>query len=140
MWNDYNIFHGPTMGWPVWQAILSLQLDRLKWTKSLNGLYPALLKPLDRCVSGSDHDSINVLDIPPGGSANYAANLCQLVASPNQRQWDLRKTETGITKPSLILGLAPSRCLGIPFCMTTDSVAVVSALAGCKPKPARYPS
>ncbi|KAJ8579853.1 hypothetical protein M405DRAFT_718263, partial [Rhizopogon salebrosus TDB-379] len=60
--------------------------------------YPALLKPLDRCVSGSDHDSINVLDIPPGGSANYAANLRRLVASPNQRQWDLRKTETGITK------------------------------------------
>ncbi|KAJ8579438.1 hypothetical protein M405DRAFT_870272 [Rhizopogon salebrosus TDB-379] len=26
------------MGWPVWQAILSLQLDHLKWTKSLNGL------------------------------------------------------------------------------------------------------
>jgi hypothetical protein len=38
MCNGYIIFRGPTMGWPVWQAILSLRLDRLTWTKSLNGL------------------------------------------------------------------------------------------------------
>jgi hypothetical protein len=42
MCNGYIIFHGPTIGWPVWQAILSLQLDRLTWTKSLNGLSDAL--------------------------------------------------------------------------------------------------
>lgn len=55
-----------------------------------------------------------------GGSDDYAANLRRLVAAPNQRQLDLRKTETGLTKPPLILGLNSSRCLGVPFCMTTD--------------------
>jgi hypothetical protein len=38
MCNAYNILHGPTMGWPVWQARLSPRLARLTWTKSLNGL------------------------------------------------------------------------------------------------------
>ena len=30
------------------------------------------------------------------------------------------KTETGLTKPPLILGLDPSHLLGVPLCMTTD--------------------
>ncbi|KAG0701436.1 hypothetical protein DFH29DRAFT_990075 [Suillus ampliporus] len=63
--------------------------------------YPVLLKPLDRCTHGSDHTSINVTQIP-------LENLCRLVAAPNQRQLDLKKTETGLTKPPLILGLSPS--------------------------------
>jgi hypothetical protein len=25
--NGYNVFHGPTMGWPVWQVILSLEFQ-----------------------------------------------------------------------------------------------------------------
>ncbi|KAJ8589580.1 hypothetical protein M405DRAFT_899515, partial [Rhizopogon salebrosus TDB-379] len=69
--------------------------------------YPALLKPLDRCVVGSDHASIDVTQIPLGGSDDYADNLKHLVTSPNQRQWEIRKTETGLTKPPLILGLSP---------------------------------
>ncbi|KAJ8580166.1 hypothetical protein M405DRAFT_886221 [Rhizopogon salebrosus TDB-379] len=38
MCNVYNILHGPTMGWPIWQARLSPRLTCLTWTKSLNGL------------------------------------------------------------------------------------------------------
>jgi hypothetical protein len=91
--------------------------------------YPVLLKPRDRCAQGSDHDDINVFALPPGGSDGYADNLRRLVASPSQRQWDIRKTETGITKPALILGLSPSRCLGIPFCMTTDAMHLAGNLS-----------
>ncbi|KIM56274.1 hypothetical protein SCLCIDRAFT_133017, partial [Scleroderma citrinum Foug A] len=38
----------------------------------------------------------------------------------NQTQWDKKKTETGLTKPPLILALSPARSLGVPLCMTTD--------------------
>jgi hypothetical protein len=91
--------------------------------------YPALLKPLDQCVIGSDHASIDVTQIPLGGSDDYADNLKHLVTSPNQRQWEIRKTETGLTKPPLILGLSPSRCLGVPFCMTTDIMHLAGNLS-----------
>jgi hypothetical protein len=91
--------------------------------------YPALLKPLGQCAAGSEHADINVLKLPPGGSEDYANNLRRLVASPNQRQWEIRKTETGITKPPLILGLKPSRCLGVPYCMTTDIMHLAGNLS-----------
>ncbi|KAG2749072.1 hypothetical protein P692DRAFT_20780095, partial [Suillus brevipes Sb2] len=91
--------------------------------------YPALLKPLDRCTHGSDHPSIDVTQIPLGGSDDYAENLRRLVTAPNQRQLDMRKTETGLTKPPLILGLSPSRCLGVPFCMTTDIMHLAGNLS-----------
>ncbi|KAG0693976.1 hypothetical protein DFH29DRAFT_782372, partial [Suillus ampliporus] len=45
--------------------------------------YPALLKPRDRCVAGSDHGDIDVSNLPPSGSDGYADNLRRLVASPN---------------------------------------------------------
>ena len=39
---------------------------------------------------------------------------------PNQTQWDKIKTETGPTKPPLIIGLKPAHSLGVLLCMTTD--------------------
>ncbi|KAJ8580047.1 hypothetical protein M405DRAFT_855068 [Rhizopogon salebrosus TDB-379] len=91
--------------------------------------YPALFKPTDRSVIGSDHPDIDVFKLPLGGSDDYETNLQRLVTSPNQRQLDIRKTETGVTKPPLILGLSPSRCLGVPFCMTTDTMHLAANLS-----------
>jgi hypothetical protein len=91
--------------------------------------YPALLKPRDRCVAGSDHGDIDVSNLPPSGSDGYADNLRRLVASPNQRQWEIRRTETGLTKAPLILGLHSSRCLGVPHCMTTDVMHLAGNLS-----------
>ncbi|KIM52263.1 hypothetical protein SCLCIDRAFT_32776 [Scleroderma citrinum Foug A] len=70
--------------------------------------YPALLRPQGNCIAGSDHPDIDVFRLPLGGSGDYAHNLEHLISSPSQRQWDLCKTETGITKPPLILGLKRS--------------------------------
>ena len=82
--------------------------------------YPALLKPHDNCAEGSGHPDIDVFKLPLGGSGDYGDNLMRVVSAPSQRQWEIRRTETGITKPPLILGLEPSRSLGVPLCMTTD--------------------
>ncbi|KIK15155.1 hypothetical protein PISMIDRAFT_16720 [Pisolithus microcarpus 441] len=45
------------------------------------------------------------------------------------QQWDMRKMETGITKPPLILGLNYSRSLGVPLCMTTDLMHLAGNLS-----------
>ncbi|KAG1824881.1 uncharacterized protein BJ212DRAFT_1476169 [Suillus subaureus] len=84
---------------------------------------------MDQCVEGSDHPDIDVCKLPPGGSADYAKNLFQLVVSPNQWQLDLRKIKTGIMKPPLIMGLSPSHCLSIPHCMTTDIMHLAANLS-----------
>lgn len=91
--------------------------------------YPALLKPRDCCATGSDHADINIFRIPLGGSDEYTENLHHLVASPTQRQWEIRKMQTGLTKPPLILGLNPSHCLGVPHCMTTDIMHLTGNLS-----------
>jgi len=70
--------------------------------------YPALLRPQGNCAPCSDHPDINVFQLPLGGSGDYAHNLERLISAPSQRQWDIRKTETGIMKPPLILGLNPA--------------------------------
>ena len=82
--------------------------------------YPALLCPRDRVPEGSNHPDIDVFKLLAGGSSDYSQNLHTIVSVPNQMQWDKMKTETGLTKPPLILGLDPSRSLGVPLCMTTD--------------------
>ncbi|KIJ58220.1 hypothetical protein HYDPIDRAFT_178099 [Hydnomerulius pinastri MD-312] len=96
---------------------------RRKTNKS--NYYPALLRPRDRACMGSNFPDVNVFSLPPGGSQDYADNLRKLVASPSKRQYDNNKTDTGITKPPLILGLKPSRSLGVPFTMTTDIMHIM---------------
>jgi len=89
--------------------------------------YPALLKPLGHCVQGSDHPDIDVFNLPH--TTNYAKNLAELVKALNVRQWEKKRTETGITKPLLILDLNPSRSLGVPYCMTTDIMHLAGNLS-----------
>ncbi|KAF8836720.1 hypothetical protein BDN67DRAFT_877344, partial [Paxillus ammoniavirescens] len=94
-----------------------------------NHYYPTLLKPRDFCSNNSDHNDINVLHLPPGGSAGYKANLRHIVSAPGNHQQELHMTETRITKLPLILGLACSRSLGIPLCMTTDIMHLANNLS-----------
>ena len=87
--------------------------------------YPALLCPCDQAPDGSNHADINVFDIPPGGSSDYSRNLNKIVSVRNQTQWDKMKTETGLTKPPLIIDLKPTRSLSVLLCMTTDIMYLV---------------
>jgi hypothetical protein len=91
--------------------------------------YPALIKPRDHCTQGSNHPDIDVFHLPAGGQWDYTQNLFTIVGSATTRQCDVRKTETGLTKAPLILGLQPSRSLGIPLSMTTDIMHLVMNLS-----------
>ena len=54
------------------------------------------------------------------GDQEYSANLLRLILSPNQWQFELHWSETGIIKALLILGLTLSQSLGVPLCMIPD--------------------
>lgn len=91
--------------------------------------YPVLLHPNNFHVAGCDHPDVDVFNLPLAASHDYAANLLHLVSLPNQRQYDKRKTETGITKPSILLGLNPSHMLQVPVCFSTDIMHLAGLLS-----------
>ena len=82
--------------------------------------YPALLCPHDHIVPGTDLHDFNVFNLPEGSSSDYGDNLKKIISVHNQTQWDKMKTETGLTKPPLILGLDPTRSLGVPLSITPN--------------------
>ncbi|KIK24366.1 hypothetical protein PISMIDRAFT_98520, partial [Pisolithus microcarpus 441] len=71
------------------------------------------------------HPDIDFFQLHLGSSGDHACNLMQLISAPSQQQWDIHKTETGITKPPLILSLDPSHLLGVPLCMTVGVIQLV---------------
>ena len=82
--------------------------------------YPALLKPNNYEVEGSDHGDISFANLPSCSETTYFENLRSLMSSPNETQYKKRRLETGISKPSIFLGLLPNKRLGIPSCFGSD--------------------
>ncbi|KJA14969.1 hypothetical protein HYPSUDRAFT_149723, partial [Hypholoma sublateritium FD-334 SS-4] len=82
--------------------------------------YPALLKPLDYIMPGCDHADISH-DFPFQSSPQlYFFNLRHVLDSSNETQYKKRRLETGISKPSIFLGIQPVHILGIPGCFGSD--------------------
>lgn len=82
--------------------------------------YPALLKPDNYEVEGSNHGDIPFTNLPSCSETIYSENLRNLMSSPNETQYKKRRLETGISKPSIFLGLHPDKRLGIPNCFGLD--------------------
>jgi hypothetical protein len=88
--------------------------------------YPALSKPLDYDVEGCDHGDISYADLPRCSLKTYHDNLRYLMASPNETQYKRRRLETGISKPSIFLGLSEKKTLPIPSCFGSDIMHLLS--------------
>ncbi|KDQ54419.1 hypothetical protein JAAARDRAFT_182367 [Jaapia argillacea MUCL 33604] len=82
--------------------------------------YPALLKPDNYCVPGSDHPDYDIRWLPPVSEELYRSNLVFLQKSPNPTQYAKRRLITGISKPSLLSGI--SRSMGIPRMFSCDQM------------------
>jgi hypothetical protein len=82
--------------------------------------YPVLLKPLNYAVSGCDHDDIDVTKLSLSPCSDYVDNLYQLVSAVTTAQYNQQRLETGIVKPSILLGLLPNHMFGIPECFTPN--------------------
>jgi hypothetical protein len=88
----------------------------------LNGphYYPTLLKPDNYVMRGCDHGDLlhhKSTSISPNW---YLKNLQHLISSLNETQYKKQWLETGITKPTIFLGIANNCILGIPGCFGSD--------------------
>ena len=82
--------------------------------------FPALLKPQNYDVDGCMHEDIDIRNLPKPSRAKYIENLRDLVASPNETQYRIRRLATGISKPSIFSGLNKSHTLGLLYSAGSD--------------------
>lgn len=82
--------------------------------------YPALLKPTNYHVKGCDHDDIDINDLPSPSPTLYKDRLELLMSSTSQNQYYKLRLQTGISRPSIFLGLHPRHRLNVPACFGSD--------------------
>ncbi|KAK7024202.1 hypothetical protein VNI00_016510 [Paramarasmius palmivorus] len=87
--------------------------------------YPVCLKPDNFTVEGSSHKDVNLFELLASLNSNkasrvYHQNLETLVNSPNKTQYEKRRLETGIIKPSIFSGFPSPHILGIPHIFSGD--------------------
>ena len=87
--------------------------------------YPVLLKPESLpdgpdIPSGSNHPNIDIDQLATPSSELYYKNLNHVLALPSVRQYEARRRETGIHKPTIVEGL--SKTFPIPGCFPADTI------------------
>jgi hypothetical protein len=82
--------------------------------------FPVRLKPLGYTVDGCSHADVPVEQVLDDSHQmeKYRNALARLSGSINKAQYDRRRLETGICKPSIFSGIP--RSLGIPRCFSVD--------------------
>lgn len=88
--------------------------------------YPALLKPNEYSVEGCDHPDIDVYTLPSYSVQDYEEKLKHVIASKTETQYKRHCLETGISKPSIFLGLSPKHCFDVPGCFGSDIMHLAS--------------
>ena len=81
--------------------------------------YPALLRPTgfeDHRTSSHDDIDVNTLSSPD--PKEYRTDLFYVIGSQNEREYRMRRFQTGIGKPSIFSGLP--RTLPLPICFPGD--------------------
>ena len=88
--------------------------------------YPALSKPINYNVIGSNHEDIDAKHLPGGSPDIYLESLKKLLGAQNQAQYQLFRRETGISKPSIFNGYPKERILPIPTSFPGDLMHLIS--------------
>ncbi|GJE93591.1 hypothetical protein PsYK624_097510 [Phanerochaete sordida] len=88
--------------------------------------YPALLKPDNYDVEGSNHPDASVHEVASHipDSDHYYANLATLETSQNATQYKNNRKVTGISKPSILSGIP--RKFDLPKCSGADLMHLIS--------------
>jgi hypothetical protein len=81
--------------------------------------YPARLLPNAFNVAGCDHPDVDLNTLlkdftSAEATKHYNANLLFVSQSRNKTQYEKRRLETGICKPTIFSGFHPDRILGVP--------------------------
>lgn len=91
-----------------------------------NHYYPALTKPDDYDVEGSNHGDVNADNLTPGSQDEYLASLGILLGARNQTNYQNLRRDTGISKPSIFSGFPKDRMLGVPACFGGDLMHLIA--------------
>ena len=89
-----------------------------RYKKGKPQYYPASLKPSGDPPGHTSHPDIPIDSLTGGDERRYACNLRHLKNAPNKTQYEARRKETGICKPSIFSGLP--RALPVPRCFSLD--------------------
>ena len=84
--------------------------------------YPALHKPLNYTIAGSDHPDVDPDSITGGSPGEYHRNLLYLLESRHITEYKERHKQTGIAYPSLFGGLPSTSRQLIPAGFPGDSM------------------
>lgn len=76
--------------------------------------YAVCIKPDGYSERGCDHEDYDPSDIPDSSPAQYTIDLLYLRQATSITNYESRRLETGISRPSLFLGLSPNHVLAIP--------------------------
>ncbi len=83
--------------------------------------YAVHLRPSNNNPVDCNHDDYNFRKPPSWPTTDtYRFNLAKVVASSDQGNYEKNRKLTGISRPSILLGLHPNRILPIPTCFTVD--------------------
>ncbi|KAL1739491.1 hypothetical protein HDZ31DRAFT_77554, partial [Schizophyllum fasciatum] len=87
--------------------------------------YPARLRPRNYDVQGCSHPDVDLDDLlrsfgPDEAAERYEANLAFLTASQSRSQYEARRLQTGIVKPSIFSGLPSEHVSRIPSLFAGD--------------------
>ncbi|KAI0280724.1 hypothetical protein BC826DRAFT_889494, partial [Russula brevipes] len=83
--------------------------------------YPAMLRPDgDDIPPGASHPSISIESILPPSTHEYNKKLEHVLASPSARQYEIRRRDTGIRKPSIASALP--KAFPVPKCFPADTM------------------
>jgi hypothetical protein len=82
--------------------------------------YAAHLCPNGYAGSGCDHPDIDIRNLSKPSPRIYEAQLAKVVLVTDQADYEKKRKETGISKPSILSGLVRKFTLPVPICFSVD--------------------
>ena len=78
------------------------------------------LKPNNYTVGDCNHPDIDIHNLDTLSSIDYQQHLSKVVSSTDQMDYEKRRKETGISKPTILSGLANDLMFPVPRCFSLD--------------------
>ena len=82
--------------------------------------YAAHLRPNGYSSAGCDHPDIDFRNLSEPSPEIYETELSKIIHATDQNDYEKKRKETGISKPSILPGLHKSFILPIPLCFSVD--------------------
>ena len=89
--------------------------------KPSSGHYYAVhLRPNGYTIAGCDHPDVDIRNLTEPSCEIYETELRKIIQATDQNDYEKKRKETGISKPSILSGLVKSLTLPVPLCFSID--------------------